>query len=103
MVVGANPCKGSDSSNRLRLDHEVLTERPTRGKTMSLEQLRGLRASECHQVMDTGIGAFTRSDNSTNKRVCNTTVMLAGVDGIITLEHAMERPLLRFFTTSVVP
>jgi hypothetical protein len=53
--------------------------------------------------MDTGIGAFTRSDNSTNKRVCNTTMMLAGVEGIITLEQAMERPLLRFFTTSVDP
>jgi len=40
--------------------------------------------------METGIGAFTRSESCTKSSVCSTTLTLAGVEGIITLEQEID-------------
>jgi len=103
MVALADAGERSNSPNSLRFDNEVLPEHSPRSQAVSGEQLRCLRAGERHQLIETGIGAFTRSESSTNSRVCKTMLTFAGVEGIITLEHAIERPLFKFFTTSVAP
>lgn len=46
---------------------------------------------------------MTKSESSTKSRECKTMLTFDGVLGIITLLQAIERPLLRFFTTSVAP
>lgn len=103
VVALADARERGDTSHGLRFDDKVLPERAPWRQPVTGEQLRGLRPSEGHQVSATGIGALTRSESSTKSRVCKTITTLAGVEGIITFEHAIERPLSRFFTTSVTP